>query len=424
MIKHAVLIALVALTSFFFCSKPADDLTFMVGGAPNEIAYWEKITRRFEEKTGITVSLIRTTSQTDQKKQSILIALRSKKSDPDIMLMDVAWIGQMAFSNWLESLDKFDIDVSPFYPRVIDIADRYNDSIIGLPVYIDAGLLYYRTDLLKRYGFDNPPQRWSGLVHMADTIQKEQRTHDPNFWGWLWQGAQYEGLVCNALEVFASAGGGFLDSENRPVLDSEANIKALQFMHNCIHTWRISPPNTYTDMKEEDVRLMFQKGNALFARNWPYAWALHNSDESPVKGNVGIAPLPHFEGEESAATLGGWHICVSKFSDRTEDAVAFVKYITSAPVQKDLAIHLGWNPGRKDLYNDPQLLEHNRALGKLRHVFSNAIARPPVPYYPRISHMLQKHLNAACAGETTPPRALRRAQKEVYAIIDEYEQSR
>ncbi|MBD3421859.1 MAG: extracellular solute-binding protein [Chitinivibrionales bacterium] len=399
------------------CVKQPGKLSFMVGGAPNEMAYWEEIVADFEKKHGTDVEIIRSATQTEQRKQAMLIALRGRKADPDVMLMDVAWVGQMAASNWLEPLPPLGLDPAPFYRRVINQADTWNDRVIGLPVYVDGGLLYYRKDLLDTYGYDAPPRTWEELIAMSQKIQTAERAANPDFCGFVWQGAQYEGLICTALEFFVSAGGGFLTRDGASMLDSEANQTALQCMVDLIHKYNVSPPNTYTDMKEEEVRHVFQQGNALFERNWPYAWGLHQQDGSAVKGKTALAPLPHFEGETSAATLGGWHVALSKFSDRKEQAAQFIKYITSYGIQKKLALKLGWNPGRRDVYDDEELVAGNPQLPALKPVFENAVSRPAVPYYSQLSLAMQKHFNAALAGTISPKAALAKAHAEVRSII-------
>ncbi len=419
--RKAVVFLSVLLIMTGCATKPK--LTLMVGGASNELDQWGKVVSAFEKKTGIDVTLIRQASDTEQRKQSILVALRGKKSDPDVMLMDVAWVGQIAAAGWLEPLDIYkNIDTSKFFQSVLKLADTYDDHLVALPVYVDGGLLYYRKDLLKKYGFKNPPTTWNELLTQALTVQKEEKKKNENFWGFVWQGAQYEGLICDALEYFASAGGGFLDKNGKPVLDSPANEKALQFMVNLVQKYHISPPNTYTDMKEEEVRMLFQNGDALFERNWPYAYALHNATNSAVRGKFDIAPLPAFKGGKSASTLGGWHIGVSKYSEQKENAVKLVAFITSYAIQKQLSLALGWNPGRTDVYDDAEIQKKNPYLKKLKTVFEGAVPRPSLPYYSELSQSWQKNINAALSGKVSVKDALSNAQKETKMVIEEYAQ--
>jgi len=408
--------------SFFLigCREKPNEITFMVGGAPNELMFFEALLRNFTVKTGIPVTLIRQSTDSAQRKQGILLALRGRQSEPDVMLLDVGWIGQIAASGWLEPLEPYQIDSTPFFKSVIDLADTYEGKLIGLPLYIDGGLLYYRKDLLEKYGFSGPPETWAELRSMCEKVMPGERAENPNFWGYVWQGAQYEGLSCNALEFFTSAGGGFFVGTATPKIYQKANIEALEFMVSLIQQNPVSPPNTFTDMKEEEARLMFHNGNALFQRNWPYAWGLHNASDSPIKGKVGMAPLPGFAAGKGASTLGGWHIVISRFSDKKAESAELIKFLTSAEVQTAMAVRLGWNPGRADVYDDPIILKANPALADLKKVFAGAVPRPVIPYYSGVSQILQKHVSAALAGRTKPQAALELAHKEIAQLIEGY----
>jgi multiple sugar transport system substrate-binding protein len=398
-------------------------VTFAVGGAPNEIALWEELVADFENETGVNVSIIRQPTDTDQRRQGLLIPLKARRNDPDVFLMDVVWIAQLAASGWLEPLDNYiekeNLPLDVFFNRVVNLADRYKGKLIALPIYIDAGLLYYRLDLLEKYGFRNPPETWEKLVDYSLIIQKEMRKTEPDFYGFVWQGAQYEGLICNFLE-FAGTEGGILIREDKIWLNTPGNIKAAQLMYNLIHKYKISPPNIFTEMKEEEVRAFFQQGKALFCRNWPYAWALYQSEDSKTKDKVGIAPIPHFPSVKSVSTLGGWHIGISRYSDVKAESFAFVKFITSFATQKKLAIELGWNPARTDVYTDSEVLQKAPHFVTLREVFENAEARPALPYYSQISEVLQQNINSMLSGTISPEEALTKSEKEAQKVMESY----
>jgi len=423
--KSFILMISLFMILFAGCRGTEEAITFAVGGAPNEIEFWETLVKEFTRQTGIKVNILRQPTDTDQRRQGLVISLKSRKADPDVFLMDVAWVAQFGASEWLEPLDDYikneNMNLDVFFNRVVNLVDRYNGGLIALPVYIDGGVLYYRKDLLRKYGYSEPPETWDKLVDCALKVQKDMRNINPNFYGFLWQGAQYEGLVCNWLEFAASNGGGIILRDGKIKLNLPSNIEAVQFMYDLIHTYKISPPNTFTEMKEEEVRMSFQKGDALFERNWPYAWALHQSEDSYVKGKVDIAPLPHFPSGKSVSTLGGWHIGISKYSDAKSKAFKFLKFVVSYETQKKLGLKLGWNPGRKDVYNDNEVLERLPHLAKLKNVFENALPRPNLPYYTQISEILQHYINAAIAGKLTPEVALSQAEKEAQNVIERYE---
>ncbi len=406
------------------CSgEKSSRLTIAIGGAPNEIQFWEQLVARFEDKTGIEVAVKRQVTDTDLRMQELFLALTSRQSDPDVFMMDVIWLPQFVRSGWLAPLDEYlttsTIGEADFLTGVVNLADKYDGRLMALPVYVDGGLLYYRNDLLEKYGYDTPPETWAHLRDCAARVQAEERKNEPDFYGFVWQGAQYEGLVCTFLEFAASNGGGILDSTG-VVVNSPANEEALTFMYDLIHSARISPPSTFTEMKEEEVRRFFQQGKALFERNWPYAWSLHQSDESPVAGKVGVAPLPRFDGGRSVSTLGGWHIGISAFSDAQSEAWKLIEYIMSFEIQKSLVLHLGWNPGRVDVYNDPEVLRTLPHLAVLQEVFEQALPRPTVPYYSRISEILQRNINAVLAGEMPAGAALAETRREIEGVITQY----
>ncbi len=410
------------------------ELSFAVGGAPAELEFWEELIRDFETATGVRVNLIRQPTDTDQRRQGLLIALAAAQEDPDVFLMDVVWLAQFAASGWLHPLDAYTreraeggngdgagVNLDVFFPNVLNRADRYKGSLIALPVYVDGGLLYYRVDLLRRIGVSAAPQTWDRLVEYSLAVQEAMRPAVPQFYGFLWQGAQYEGLICNFLEFAGSNEGGIISDDGRLAVDSRENVEAGRFMADLIHRWRISPPSTFIEMKEEEVRTAFEQGRGLFERNWAYAWPLHQSAGSVVRGETGIGLLPHFKGGRSVSTLGGWHIGISKYSDRKDLSWELVRFVVSYETQRRLALNLGWTSGRRDVYDDPMVRAELPHFAVLKNVFEEARPRPILPYYTQISEILQRYLNAMLAGALTPETALALAQRDAARIVERYQ---
>ena len=412
------LLLFLSLSVFNSCSERNDNFSIWIGGSPEEVDFWEKVINEFNEKYGYNLILVRQPTYTDQRKQSLIISLEGKQPNPDLFLMDVVWINQFIQSDWLEPLDSFTakskFQTGPFFKRVLNLVDKYDNKLFALPVFMDVALLYYRKDLIKQR-----PETWNQLKDDALKIQQKQRILNKSFNGFVWQGAQYEGLVCSFLEFIASNGGSILQNDSVKI-NSKKNKAALQFMQDLINKFKISPQNTYTEMREEEVRREFQKGNALFERNWTYAWQLHNSDDSNVKGKVSMTILPHFNGHKSVSTLGGWHIGMSKYSDNKKEAWRFIKYVTSYEVQKEMVLTIGWNPGRKDVYDNEELNEKLPHLKTLKYVFDNTVARPTVPYYTHISEVIQRNVNNCLADKISPADALKEIEIEMKNIIEIY----
>ena len=396
-----------------------EKITFAVGGAPNELAYWEKVIGEFQRQSNIKVEMLRKPSNTDHQRQSLIISLKAEMSDPDVFLMDVAWVGLFAAAGWLEPLGK-DFDRTPFFQTVIHSVDTMDGRLIALPVYMDGGVLYYRKDLLKLSGLDGPPKTWGELLSSGKKVQEQVREANPKFYGFVWTGAQYEGLITVFME-FAGTDGGFIRHGAGVCLNSPANLAALSFMHDLIWKDKISPPNTYTTMREEQVRTYFQEGNAMYERNWPYAWSLHQAKSSKVRGKTAVAPVPGPQENTSASTLGGFHIGVSAFSDVKDAAEKFVRFVTSFSCQKEMVLRLGWNPGRQDLYRDRELLRKAPHLRELMVVFQRSRPRPLVPYYSQISAVAQRQINAVLANKVLPQKALADGDREIAAMLSRYQ---
>lgn len=415
------LLILLCLPMLFACGRgdAETDLVFGVGGAPSELAAWEKVVRKFEADSGISVRLLRQPANSQQQLQGLMVAMKSKQQNPDVFLMDVAWVGLFSAAGWLVPLDN--LDRTPFFGELLNRTDVYDGLLMAAPVYLDGGILYYRTDLLEKAGMTRPPETWRELAESAKKVQEQMRPENPGFFGFVWQGAQYEGLVVNFLEFAGASGGIQLQHETGGVrVALKANLKALRFMRDLIWDYEISPPSAYTEMQEEEVRTFFQSGNAMYERNWPYAWTLHQSDGSPVKGKVGIAPLPAPEGEKGVSTLGGYHIGVSKYSDRKADAKKFAAYVTSKEAQRMVVLELGWNPGRGDLYEDEALLERYPHFGEFKDIFRKARPRPVIPYYIQVSNILQTYISGALARNRSPESALEHAQIEIDSLEQRY----
>lgn len=406
------------------CTGSEKQFTIWIGGSPEEINFWESIVKEFEDEYHYSLQLVRQPTYSDQRRQALVVSLEASQPNPDLFLMDVIWIDQFVKSGWLEPLNSFtqrdSFSTDQFFSKTIHQADTYDNKLYALPVFIDVALLYYRKDLLDKYGFRGPPETWHQLLDMCLNIQKEERKTNRGFNGFVWQGAQYEGLVCTFLEFAASMGGGIMQGDSLDI-NTPDNIKALKFMQDLIRRYKVSPENTYTEMKEEEVRRTFQRGNALFERNWTYAWQLHQSDNSAVKGKTGIRLLPHSPGDSSVSALGGWHIGISKFSDMKDEAWQFVKFVTSFRIQKEMLMRIGWNPGRKDVYEDKGVQEKMPRVKILKEAFDHTVSRPSLPYYPQVSEVIQRYINNCLAGKESPADALRKIADELKEIEKLYE---
>ena len=356
----------------------AQSVTIRVAGdssAVGEGGRWMKAkVEEWAAKTGNKIEYIDSPADTNDRLALYQQYWAAKSADVDIYMIDVIWPGivapHAADLNQYFSKD----ELAQFFPRIVQ-----NNTIAGkltsIPFFTDAGLLYYRTDLLAKYKFSGPPKTWTELDRMATAIQKGERGANKDFWGFVFQGKAYEGLTCDAVEwVFSMGGGRILEPGNKVTINNAQTVAALSMVKSWIG--RIAPPGV-TSYAEEEARNAFQAGNAAFMRNWPYAYSLGQSDGSAVKGKIGVTVLPNGGGNRlSAATLGGWQLMVSSYSKNQKQAAELVKYLTSVELQKDNAVSLSRLPTRPALYNDAQVLAKNPFFKDLLPVFQNAVSRP------------------------------------------------
>jgi trehalose/maltose transport system substrate-binding protein len=352
-----------------------------------------------EQHAGVSVEVLKTGDLADDRQSFYLQLFEAQSSEVDVMQIDVIWPGDLA--QHFVDLYQYGAD---------EVADQHFDAIIenntvdgeliGIPWFTDAGLLYYRTDLLEEYGYDGPPETWTELEEMAATIQEGERADgNPDFWGFVWQGNAYEGLTCNALGWIASSNGGALVSRSEVVtVSNEAAIEAVEQAAGWVGT--ISPSGV-TNFAEEDARNMFQAGNAAFMRNWPYAYSLGQSDDSAIQGLFDVAPLPAGEGGKPAATLGGWQLGVTTYSENPELAADVALFLASYDEQKIRAIEGSFNPTIAELYQDEEVLEATPFFERLYDVFVNATARPSTvtaPNYAQVSRAFYTAVHDVLTG--------------------------
>jgi multiple sugar transport system substrate-binding protein len=363
----------------------------------------------FERATGIRVVTEILPNASDALHQYFLTTLEGKVADFDVLVVDVVWVAELARAGWLADLS------AAFPPPALrrDLVAGAADSAIAfgrtyaVPWYVDVGLLYRRRDLAP-----DPPRTYDEL---EDAIRAARRAH-PDLAGLVWQGRQYEGLVCNAYEAIWGHGGESLAGE-RLALDTDVARRGVTYLRGLIEQ-RLSPA-TVLSAGEEESRRAFQSGRALFMRNWPYAWTELERPGSPVRGRVAVSALPSASATATAepgggpGVLGGWHLAINERSPAAlrDRALALVAHLTSLDANVSMAVHYARNPPRTAAYEDARLKHDAPYIAGLLPIVTRARPRPLTPYYPMLSEILQSELSAAVSGVRSPGEALARAQR-------------
>jgi trehalose/maltose transport system substrate-binding protein len=392
-------------------ASQAATISISCTGVGQELAFCKGAAEDWAGKTGNAVRIVTPPSDASERLALYQQLLSARADTIDVLQIDVVWPGL---------LDRHLLDLAPYAKGVEKahfagyIANNTSDGrLVAMPWFANAGLLFYRKDLLSKYALA-PPTTWEELGAIAARIQQGERAAgNDRLWGFVWQGRAYEGLTCNALEWVASYGGGnIVEPDGRVRIDNPRARQALQTAAAWVGT--ISP-TAVLNYAEEEARGVFQTGNAVFMRNWPYAWSLAQGADSAIRDKVGVTTLPKGGPEgRPAAALGGESLAVSRYSKHPAEAAALVLYMTSASVQKDRALRGSFNPTIVALYKDSEVLKANPFMGELYDTFVHAIARPATvtgARYNQVSNQFWNAVHDVLAGRATASEALPRLER-------------
>ncbi len=392
-------------------------ITVAAGAVGMELELTRDLAEMYSEANeGVTVTVLDTPDMADDRLGLYLQFFEAQSSEVDVYQIDVIWPGDLA-EHFVDLYEYGAADVADaHFPAIIE-NNTVDGRLVGIPWFTDAGLLYYRTDLLEKYDLD-PPTTWDDLEEAAQIIQDGERAEgNPDFWGFVWQGRAYEGLTCDALEWIASNDGGTIISPDGVITINNPN--AIEIVEQAAGWVGTISPEGVTTMAEEESRAVWHAGNAAFMRNWPYAYATSLADDSAVAGLFDVSPLPAGRSGSGAATLGGWQLGVSRYSNHPEIAADVALFMASHEGQKYRAVEGTFNPTIMDLYDDPDVLEAAPFFGSLYDVFINAVARPSTvtaPQYAAVSELFYRAVHDVLTGQKSAADAFEELELDLQDI--------
>lgn len=380
------LIASLALSAPLSLPAAAADLNIVIGSIGNMINFTRKELDRFEAETGHAVQIVAMPHEATDQFAQYKTWLSAETEDVDVYQVDVIWAPQVA-GHFVDLKSAMGDEINEFHQPVVE-SQTVNGRLVAIPLYTGTGMLYYRKDLLRKYG-KRVPETWEELTETAEEIMNAERAAgNEKMWGFVFQADSWEGLTCNALEWVKSHGGGsIVESDGTISINNPRAAKALELAKSWIGT--ISPEGVL-GYQEEESRGVWQLGNAVFMRNWDYAYVLGESSDSPIRGKFGVAVLPN-GGGGSAGTVGGWNLAVSKYSKNREAAIELVKFLASQDVQKRRTLALSIVPTRTALYSDPDLSH----LAPFIDGMQTAVPRPSAPTKRKYNEVSQAFWEAA-----------------------------
>ena len=399
--------------TFLTGAASAANLSIVSGATGGDLDFMRKQLDVFEKATGDKVTITPMPSSTTDQFGQYRLWLSAGNTDIDVYMTDVIWAPQLA--DQFADLTKAAAGVAKdHFPAIIE-SQTVNGKLVALPYFTDAPALYFRKDLLDKYKLA-APKTWDEMAADAKTVLDGEKNKDLT--GFVFQGNAYEGLTCDALEWVKSNGGGqIVEADGKISINNPKAAAAIDRVKSWIGT--ISPPGALA-AQEEEARGTWQTGNAVFMRNWPYAYALGNKDDSKVKDKFDVVPLPSGGGDtKSAATLGGWNMAVSKYSKNVDEAIKLVLFLTGKDVQKANALELTHLPTISGLYADADIVAKQPVLVKWKAIFDNAVPRPSAPTktkYNEVSAAFWSAVHDSLSGKGTSAENLAKLEEKLASI--------
>ncbi|HKG65665.1 MAG TPA: ABC transporter substrate-binding protein [Solirubrobacteraceae bacterium] len=383
-------------------------------GAKGEITYcqgkdttgetkaWGKQFNEKHKSQGLSVKIVEFPASADEQRTQFVQRQEAKAGDCDVFRSDVIWTAEFASQGWLYDLTPYIEDRrDDFIQPSIDTA-TYEGKIWGVPHYTNAALLYYRKDKI-----DEAPATWQDVYQQA-----------ADSGGIVFQGAAYEGLTCDWLEIAYAAGGSVISEDGKEAtIDSPENVAATKLMADAVKNG--AAPKAVATYMEPESLTAWQTGKPAMMRNWPYAYGL-SEDTPKLKGKFDVAPLPSFEGAGKAAILGGGNNVISVYSKNPGGALAVVDFLAQQDWQTQLTAEFSQASPLKATYDQPEVQKAIPFSDDLRTALEQAKPRPVSPVYPQISQAIYKNVNQALTGQKSPEDAMKQAQSDIEKALSTF----
>lgn len=370
---------------------------------------WRQVLDKFEAANPGTKVAIETGGNTSEAQAQYLNTIMSAK-DPslDVLILDVIRPAQFAAAGWTVPFEGK--DTSAYLPAYAE-ANTVNGKVVALPAFADSMFLYYRKDLLDKYGIA-PPKTWDELTAAVKKIAEGEK--NPDLQGLSFQGKAIEGAVCTFLLPYWSQGKNLVEN-GKLTFDKTAAVNSLKLWKSFVDQG-VAKKNI-AEVATDDTRKEFQAGNVVFAVNWSYAWAQSQGKDSAVVGKVGVARLPAVAGGEQATCLGGWEWGVSAYSNHKDEAQKLVEYLSSRETSTFMAVNGSLLPTYPAAYKDEAVLKAAPWFADALQVVETAKPRPVTPRYNEVSEVIRTTVNAVLAGVTTPEDGAAQIEARLKRII-------
>lgn len=390
--------------------KKSGPVTINYYGRPDDNDVESTIIKAFEEKNpDIKINYVELPDSSNDRLKTINTVLQAGDSSIDVFAGDVVWPPIFASAGWVIPLDEYlePGETNVYLPGPLS-AFQIQGKTYGLPFMADAGALYYRKDLLDKYG-KTVPETWEELVETAEEIMEKEGNPDLNGFVSYWK--QNESLTSSMLEIYWEKGGEIVDEAGKSVIE-EAMLRDTLTQMKAMMDDKVTADGIET-FGTKEARDVVIAGNAIFVRDWLSGYAPFNDPESSkVAGTMEIAPLPSY------GCLGGWGVMVSSYSKNKPEAVEFAKFRANYESQLIASDLVNITPTLKAAYEDSALIAAKPQLPKFLPVLEASKPRPLTPFYAEISGAMQLEIHSVITGMTTPEVSAKNIVEKVNQILN------
>ena len=424
-LHSAKIIGILAILLFSLgpgCSRPSSHepvtVTFLdvEWEAPDQLPGLARDLQEFTRQTGIQVKRLPAPDGSLNQLALWRELLQKGSATPDVYGIDVIWSGM---------LGQYFVDLKPYFASdivgqspVVISSYTVGNKLVAIPRHAYVGLLFFRSDLLRRYGYHDPPRTWDELEVMARRIQAGERAKgEKDFWGFVWQGAIGEDLTCDGLEWQIGDGGGRIIEDNRTIsVNNPQTIRAWQRAARWVGS--ISPPGV-TAFAKWDAENAWASGKVAFLRGWASDYSLVNLHKPPVNATeYGVTSVPGGV-EGRAGTLGGNGLAISRFSAHPREAMELIRFLLRRDAQLLSATEQTGPPNEMKVFELPAVLKLYPQLPELRQHGGGVVARPSVAAGQKYEDVTRAYIQAAhsvLTGETAAPAAAAALEKKLVEI--------
>lgn len=349
---------------------------------------------------------------TNERKEVLARSLRGTGDGIDLFAVDLIWVQR--FAKWSEPLDKYfsEEEKSRILPLALESCYS-NGELVAVPLNRVQGVLYYREDLLKKLKNGNEVINkikgnisWEEFIALKDKL----RINNPFY---IFPAADYEGFICSFMELLLSQNPNYFHQYGFNLDKPEAE-RALQMLVDFIYKYKITPREVvkFTEIPSYGY---FIKNDGIFIRGWPsYDKDFKDTPFDTSKEKyLRKAPMPYFKNGKPVSIVGGWNLMVSKFSNKKEATIDFVKFLLSDQSQEVFYRNSGYYPVIKRFYTDSAFIKKYPDIDEINKLIKSGIHRPAHEEYTRYSKIMSYYFEQAITGKISVKEALVKATNAI-----------